>query len=86
MTPLVAQKARYAPEHAKRLDRTGRLDFAHVGRKMMRQFRNGEPTLLAMLGGFFTTSAAEAKSSERELQLANGVEVRLNEYAPEYAA
>src|SRR5262245_4214499 len=29
--PLVAQKARYEPEHAERLDGAGGLDLAHVG-------------------------------------------------------
>ncbi len=65
------------------LEILGASEMREALRKTSRQFRNGEPTLLAMLGGFFATAASEARESEQELQLANSVEAKLNEYAAE---
>lgn len=66
------------------LEILGAAEMREAVRRMMRQFRNGEPTLAATLRGFFASSASEAKESERELELANSVDARLDEYVSEH--
>lgn len=66
------------------LELLGAAEMHGLLRRESRRFRNGKPTLLATLGGFLSSANSQAKESEREQDLANSVEARLNSYVAQH--